>query len=256
MLLSQRKQEIMELLKEKRSISVQALIELLPVSPATIRRDIVSLEKDGLIRRTRGEIHLSGVEHETIFPYATRSIYHQEEKSRIGRLAARFVDEHTSIILDSSSTVFFLAQELLDRHLTVVTNSIDISAALTASHAQVISCGGLLQHEHRCFLGPDAQAFLSKIEVDAAFLGASGVRLGNGLTSSSPFQRDIKQAMIASAKKRYALFDSSKFTASKLYVFADFNEFDALITNTPLPGSKEESIMEQLIRSGVNIIHG
>ena len=171
-------------------------------------------------------------------------------------MAARFADEHTSIILDSSSTVFFLAQELLDRHLTVVTNSIDISAALTASHAQVISCGGLLQHEHRCFLGPDAQAFLSKIEVDAAFLGASGVRLGNGLSSSSPFQRDIKQAMIASAKKRYALFDSSKFTASKLYVFVDFNEFDALITNTPLPGSKEESIMEQLIRSGVNIIHG
>ena len=54
MLLSQRKQEIMELLKEKRSISVQALIELLPVSPATIRRYIVSLEKDGLIRRPRG----------------------------------------------------------------------------------------------------------------------------------------------------------------------------------------------------------
>ena len=163
MMLSQRKQEIMNILEELKSVRVQTLVDLLPVSPATIRRDIASLENDGLISRTRGEIHLSGLEHGVILPYATRSVYHRQEKSRIAKLAAGLVEDFMSVTLDSSSTIFFLAQELIERHLTVVTNSIDIPMVLTVSPSQVISCGGILQHEHRCFLGPDAQSCFSKI---------------------------------------------------------------------------------------------
>ena len=83
MLLSQRKQEIMELLKEKRSISVQALIELLPVSPATIRRYIVSLEKDGLIRRTRTG---DNRKYYILMPEGERTL--QNEYERIKKQAA------------------------------------------------------------------------------------------------------------------------------------------------------------------------
>ena len=124
MMLSQRKQEIMNILEERKSVRVQTLVDLLPVSPATIRRDIASLENDGLISRTRGEIHLSGLEHGVILPYATRSVYHRQEKSRIAKLAAGLVEDFMSVTLDSSSTIFFLAQELIERHLTVDRKSV------------------------------------------------------------------------------------------------------------------------------------
>lgn len=147
-----------------------------------------------------------------------------------------------------------LAQVLSDRSLNIVTNSIDVSCILAKSDNQVICSGGLLQGKHMCFVGPEAQMFFSKIEVDIAFMGASGVRLGAGFTTSSPLQYDTKRAIMSAAKKRYVLMDSSKLHSSHLYAFADFSEIDALITNTPRNDPEAEEMLHALESAGVTII--
>lgn len=244
----------MNLLKEKKSLRVQSLIEQMPAAPATIRRDISSLEAGGLIYRTRGEIHLSESDRSIVLPAIARGGLHASEKARIARYAAGLISNNMNIILDSGSTTAALAQKLTDRKVTVVTNSLDVSSILSKSNVNVICCGGMLQGDHMCFVGPDAQAFFSKIEVDIAFLGASGVRSTAGFTTSSPLQYDVKRAIVAAARKRYVLLDTSKLHSSHLYVFAGLKDFDAVITNTPDSGSVEEAMLSQLSDAGANIV--
>ncbi len=85
-------------------------------------------------------------------------------------------------------------------------------------------------------------------------MGASGVRLGAGFTTSSPLQYDTKRAIMSAAKKRYVLMDSSKLHSSHLYAFADFSEINALITNVPRNAPEAEEMLHALESAGVTII--
>ena len=254
MILTKRKQQIMDILKRENTIRVQELIDELSAAPATVRRDLVDLEAGGLIFRTRGEVHVVDSDKGNVLPYGARSSFHSQAKMQIAKYAAGLVSDNMNIILDSGSTVAAFAQRLTSKKITVVTNSLDVTYTLANSEACVISTGGMLQDKHMCFVGPDTQEFLAKIEVDVAFLGVTGVRGASGFTTSSPLQYDVKRAMIASAKKRYALFDASKFSSSHLYVFANFNDFDLIITTRPTPGSNEEAALEAIIEAGANVV--
>ena len=253
MVLSQRQQKIQEILQTSKTLRVQTLINQLDASPATIRRDITALENCGVLFHTRGEIHLAESE-KVVLPYNARSTFHARTKKAIAQYAAELVDDHRNLALDSGSTTAMLAQVLCERSLNIVTNSIDVACILAKTGNQVICSGGLLQGEHMCFVGPESQTFFSRIEVDIAFMGTSGVRPGAGFTTSSPLQYDTKRAIMSAAKKRYVLMDSSKLHSSHIYVFADFSEIDALITNTPKNDPEAESILRALEADGVNII--
>ena len=253
MILSQRQQRIQEILQGCKSMRVQALIDQLDASPATVRRELAVLESNGVLFRTRGEIHLAEPGKE-VLPYSTRSTFHARAKKSIAQYAAELITDHKNLALDSGSTTAMLARVLSDRSLNIVTNSIDVSCILAKSDNQVICSGGLLQGKHMCFVGPEAQMFFSKIEVDIAFMGASGVRLGAGFTTSSPLQYDTKRAIMSAAKKRYVLMDSSKLHSSHLYAFADFSEINALITNVPRNAPEAEEMLHALESAGVTII--
>lgn len=250
--LSTRKQEILALLKEKQSLSVSDLIQHFEVAPATIRRDIASLAEENLITRTRGEIHLPAAE---IVPAVwTRNTLHSNDKQMIAAAAAQLVHNGSTILLDSGSTTLALAQRLMDKTITAVTNSLDVAYVLANTAATVISSGGLLHGQHMCFLGPDAEKFMENIEVDLLFLGATGIRGSSGLTTSSPLQYNLKQSMMKSAKQIYALFDLSKFHSANIYLFANFSEIDGIITTKPVAGSYEYEQLMRIKDQGVNII--
>ena len=254
MILSGRQQELLNMIKEARTIRVQELIDTMSASAATVRRDIAFLESEGLIFRTRGEVHLAAADHAAVPPYYARSTVHSQAKNQIAKYALEMVEDHMNIAIDSGSTTAAFAQKLVERRLTVATNSLDVSYILAKSPSQVISCGGLLQSENMCFVGPEAQSFFSKIEVDIAFLGASGLRASAGLTTSSPLQYDIKRAILRAANRRYVLMDSSKLLSSHLYVFAEFSEIDAIITNAAAPGSEGAAVLQNLQDAGIQVI--
>ena len=144
MILSQRQQRIQEILQGCKSMRVQALIDQLDASPATVRRELAVLESNGVLFRTRGEIHLAEPGKE-VLPYSTRSTFHARAKKSIAQYAAELITDHKNLALDSGSTTAMLAQVLSDRSLNIVTNSIDVSCILAKSDNQVICSGGLLQ---------------------------------------------------------------------------------------------------------------
>jgi DeoR/GlpR family transcriptional regulator of sugar metabolism len=148
-----------------------------------------------------------------------------------------------TVILDSGSTCLAIALAIMDKEITVVTNSIEICSTLASTNIKVICTGGILENRHMCFLGRDANIFIEKIEVDIGFIGATGIRVDKGFTTSSPLQYDFKKQLIMSSRKPYIVFDSNKFYSANLYVFANYTDnFTGIITNS----SDDELVQKQL----------
>jgi len=252
--LSSRKQEILDILKKEKTVKVNTLIENFSVAPATIRRDITSLVESGLITRTHGEVHILDTS-EVIPSIDTRSSMYLDEKNAIGAFAKSLIAPGSLVVLDSGTTTLALAQQLLNDSYTVITNSLDISRVLSASNGTTICSGGMLDPSHMCFLGPDAEYFFSRHEVDVLFLGTTGISKSAGFTTSSPLQYNLKQVMLQNAKKKYVLCDLSKFHSANLYVFAKFTDVNGIITTRPAPNSYEQDFLSHLEKMGVPVFY-
>jgi DeoR family fructose operon transcriptional repressor len=105
----QRRNEILRILREQGSISVNQLAEHFQVSGTTIRLDLTALEKTGVISRTHGGAVLSGnSEREPLIPERENKV----EKERIAQKAVTLIGENDTILIDTGTTMHALAGAL------------------------------------------------------------------------------------------------------------------------------------------------
>lgn len=88
---------IIDYLKEHKRISVEQICSLFGVSRDTARRDLVKLQEQGAIIRTRGGAILPTV-HDEVKDYSGRLGMVSEEKSMIGKAAASLIREGDRMI--------------------------------------------------------------------------------------------------------------------------------------------------------------
>ena len=245
----ERRRRILDIVEERGSVAVHDLIDLIGVSPATVRRDLNALADQNLLIRTHGYAN-SIKKAAPIRTIDERFEISSPEKRAIARAALRYIEPGMNIILDSGTTTLELARLLMDEKLTIMTNSLDICAVLSQSENTVMCTGGIMDNRTRCLLGPDAVRFVSRFEVDAAFMGATGVRRNSGITTASPLQADYKHACVSAAREVYALFDSSKFESSSLYTFAEFSDIDRMIISEPDPDSEANEFLHEFDQAG------
>jgi DeoR/GlpR family transcriptional regulator of sugar metabolism len=109
MLAEQRRDQILNILVEKGSVSVKELFRRLKVSRETIRRDITRLDAENRLRKTHGGA-LSVDQVEPAF--AERLEVNIEGKRAIGWMAAGLVPDGASLIIDSGTTTLCVAEAL------------------------------------------------------------------------------------------------------------------------------------------------
>lgn len=243
MLVAERYEKIVQLVNERGSIRVSELSQLCGVTEETIRRDLDRLEQAGRLRRSHGgavsvkdqpEIQRSQPE----IPYAEREIMHALEKQRIAEEAVKRIHPNDRILLDASSTAWYMAKIIPDIPITVLTNSIKVAAELsTKERIQVISTGGILAHRSLSFVGPLAERSLDAYYVDKAFLSCKGVHIERGLSESNELQARIKHKMIGMTDETILLADASKFGTQAFAQVADLSQVNLIITDRSL---KEE----------------
>lgn len=126
MLAAERRKRIrMQLMDEKR-VHVSELSAAYAVSEETIRRDLERLETEGLASRTYGGAVLREDSREDT-PYDIRKRADVASKTVIAHLVASLISDGEYIILDESSTSYYIARELKSKkNLTVITNSMEI----------------------------------------------------------------------------------------------------------------------------------
>ena len=248
----ERQQDILTLLKTRKSISVTELSRAFFASEATIRRDLSRLEKVGLVKRTHGGVMLlEGADME--IPLAIRETEHHGEKQYIGRLASREVKDGDTIILDSSSTALHMTPHLKARKdLTVITNGARTAIEL-GQHLdlRVLCSGGWLRENSLSYVGGVAMRTLSDYRVRTLFFACRAVSMENGLSDPNEEEASLRRAMISRSDRVILLCDSSKFDKSSFCVVCDFNAIHCLITDR----QPDPAWMEFLTGHHVSVIY-
>ena len=243
-----RKQMILKLVRENGTLSTNQLIEKIPASPATIRRDLVELDKMGAVERKRGFVCHKDSSGDFIM-FDMRKSINDEEKNEIGKLAATLISDGDTVIIDASSTGLAIARNLINRkNITVITNSIQIAFLLSNSEVPVFVSSGLVYDF--AIVGSEAEGYFSERRVDIAFIGSTGVRRQEGLTSVSPLHAAIRKHMVKAATKVYAVLDSSKFERTGVELSVKFSELTGIVTSEKI---KNEEVLNELNRLGVEL---
>ncbi|CAM4242051.1 DeoR/GlpR family transcriptional regulator of sugar metabolism [Paenibacillus endophyticus] len=234
MLVHERYDKIVQLVNERGSIRVTELSELCQVTEETIRRDLDRLEQAGRLRRSHGGA-VSVKDQQPEIPYFEREIAQAEEKKRIAEEAIKLILPKDRILLDASSTAWYMAASMPDIPLTVLTNSIKVAMELSGKEKiEVISTGGILASRSLSYVGPLAERSLDAYHVDKAFFSCKGVHLERGVSESNELQARIKHKMVGMADQVILLADSSKFGVQAFTHVADLSDVDAIITDRRL----------------------
>lgn len=242
----ERQHQITAIVNSEGRARVVDLAERFGVSAVTIRKDLLVLESQRRLVRTHGgAIPVERNRPELAFD--VRELLHQEEKSRIGEIAARMVVDGEAVALDASTTALHVARQLAERdhwqELTVVTNGIRIAAEL-ASHPGIVVLmpGGRLRPEALSLLGQLGDSMFRKVNIQTAFLGATGFTIETGLSDSMEEEAQMKRSMVAAARRVVTIVDHTKWGRAAVATFCRTERIDAVITDTTAPAEMVDSL--------------
>ena len=213
MLTAQRYSLIRQLVREKSTISVAELAKKCDASEVTIRRDLASLERDGIITRIRGGAILADFSPDYLVNrFEEQCASHYREKQAIGAAAAQLIEPGETIIIDSGSTTLELIRNLADAQgITVVTPSIRNAEELERYTAiNTILTGGTLRSRTSSLVNPMFDKSLQSVMASKVFLGVTGISPEHGWTTNDFAEADVKKILVAHAQKVIVLADSSK----------------------------------------------
>jgi DeoR family fructose operon transcriptional repressor len=249
----ERQQAIARLVNQRGRMSVNQLAREYDVTTETVRRDLSTLERMGLVRRVHGGVvppaSLSLIEA----GLRERDQVNPESKERIARAALeQLPSSGGTILLDAGTTTSRFAGLLPpDHELTVVTHGVPIAARLAGQRQiDLRLLPGRVRRTTQAAVGADTITALSQLRVDVAFLGTNGVTAEHGLTTPDPDEAAVKRALIASARRVVALADASKFGVETAVRFAAVGEIDVLVTDSDVSSADRRA----LTKAGVEVV--
>lgn len=251
MLVAERQQKIEEIVNQRKSIRVSELSRMFSVTEETIRRDLEKLERDKKLARSHGGAVSLHPNESLEVPYSEREIMNVEEKQQIAFESIKYVQEGDKIILDASTTAWYMAKTMPDIPLIVMTNSIKVAMELSGKkQINVISTGGTLISKSLSHVGPLAEESFDSYHFDKAFISCKGLHLERGLSESDEQQARVKKRMLGSADTIYVMVDHSKFGA---LAFSKIGNLDAV--NRIVTDDKTDKLTLQRLRDkGLDVI--
>jgi ribose transport system substrate-binding protein len=241
----ERQQRLLDIIRKQPGIRVPEIARTLDVSEGTIRNDLRALSKTGKLTRVRGGAIVDG-QRLSSPAFTARARVSEEAKRRIARWAAELVDDGDTLLFDASTTVYYLAEFLKDRHnLTVVTNGIEIARSLAQNPSNnVILLGGLMRADGTSVSGTLSHKLLEDLYIKTAFLSCTGITLEAGLMEVDLDEAQLKRKMIQVAGSVVALIDSSKFGRIDLTPFARLDQITHLFTDSALDAAWVQQVRQ------------
>jgi DeoR/GlpR family transcriptional regulator of sugar metabolism len=232
MLKEERQQRILEVLQERKRVTVPELSRHFGISEVTIRRDLHDLAVSGKLQRAhRGAIEAAPAPPEP--PVFQRMALEQESKERIALAAAQLVQDGDSIFIGSGSTTTLLARRLVERkQLTVVTNSLSIAMDLAPGEGiTVVMTGGVLRGSELSVLGHIAEHSLQEVRVDKIFMGVQALSIESGWTTDHMPEVTTTRRILDMARQLIVVTDHSKLDRKAAAYIAPLKRITTLVTD-------------------------
>lgn len=252
----ERQQAIAALVMSQGRASVTELAQEYDVTTETVRRDLATLDKAGLVRRVHGGAVPARALHLVEQGVGERESTRADYKDAIAAAATEFFPlSGASVLLDAGTTTARIAAHLpTDRELVVVTNSVSIAARLaTVPTVTLQMLGGRVRGVTQAAVGEQALRVLDTIRVDIAFIGTNAISARHGLSTPDSEEAAVKRAMVKCANYVVVAADSSKVGREDFVSFAPISSVDTLITDTEI-ADDDRRVLEgegvEIIRAG------
>jgi DeoR/GlpR family transcriptional regulator of sugar metabolism len=246
----ERQNQILQLIARFSRLTISQVCETFLVSQATARRDLESLASQGKIQRVHGgAIPIQQANPEP--PILVRSSEQEEEKQRIGRLAAGLIEDGEAVFLGSSTTVLEVAKNLRQRrNLTVLTNSLLVINTLAGlPEITLVSLGGVLRQSELSFIGHITEQSLAEVRADKVVFGVRCLSLEHGLTNDYLPETLTDRAILGMGGQVIIVADYSKFGRVSTAFLAPLSAMHTLVTDNQAPAE----FLSALEQRGVHV---
>ncbi len=247
----QRKQKILDLLKENDSVRVTNLSRMFGVSEVTVRTYLEDMEKKGLLSRVHGGAVSS------YKPYYSMNLNqrletNQKAKVAIAERVAELIQPNDTVMLNAGTTTLLVFRKFpANYNLSIVTNSISIALEASGNpNYNVILVGGSVNTKYQFTYGNDAVRQLKKYHADKLILSVDGISADQGFTTYYDKEATVDVAMIEQSECCIIAADHSKFGHSAFAKIKDLQVADYIVTNATI----HSELAEELNENGVTVL--
>lgn len=251
MIKQKRYEKILEIINELHVVSIDDFCDQLNVSKATVRRDLIYLDENNLLKRTHGGA-ISMVKPATEeMPISMRHRMFKEDKENVAKAAIEMIRDGSTVYIGAGTTMRELASRLdVFTKLTVLTNDIGVAYEISQHTSNdLILAGGVLKKTTASLVGSFAENILRDLHVETAFMSADAVKPGMGFMDFNIDEVALKRLMIANSRKCVMLCDPSKFHADAFMSICPLSEIDLTITT----GELEPELEQQMLDEGITL---
>lgn len=241
-----RQLRIRQLLESQEFVDLETLCRELDASESSVRRDLISMESDGVLKRVYGGA-MATQSHDHQLDFAWQSTRMAEEKKRIAALSAALVEDGQTIILDGGSTVAAVARLLTCRSLHVITNSLPIAEIFSESrNIEVTITGGYLYPRIRATLGPLCEQMLGGVTADLLIMGIGGITV-EGFSNTNTLVVGPERKMIEVSRRVIVVADHTKFGRHAVLHLAPLDIADVVVSDTELAEPHREMLRDHAV---------
>jgi DeoR family myo-inositol catabolism operon transcriptional repressor len=236
MIPEQRREKILEKLRQRDIYTIDNLTRELKVSRITIQRDVSILVERGTVEKVHGGVRMKkDLEKKIESRFSMRMQQNLEGKIEIANKALEFVKDASIIFLDSSTTVYIFARELLKKKfldLNIITTSPAILCdSLDYPEIKMVATGGELRTAFNMFAGNWVIDFLNNVNINSAFISAAGVTPEGEVTSNNRELANTIITLFSRSEEVNLLVDSSKLYRQGMLGVATLQECKRIITD-------------------------
>ena len=248
---AERLKRISDYIEQRGNAKISDLAQELGVSESTVRRDLDTLVREGLIQRSHGGAtwirHSSSYEH----VYSEKMLIRGDEKKRIGAFCAEMVRDGDTLFLDSGTTTFQLAKLFPNARNYVITTCLNCAIELSSREdVSILMLGGSINKNSYCVNGSIAAEMVENMRFNIAFLGVSGYFPGTGFATSVAEDYVLRQKIVERSDCTVILMDSSKASSRGIYTFAPLDTVSYVVSDGHLP----QEMVEEVTASGITVL--
>lgn len=237
MLTEERFNQILQLVEQKKTVTVLELAEHLNTSESTIRRDLTLLHSRGKLTKVHGGATAADMDYSTRDAgLAFRKERNVEEKKQIANYAASLIEMFDLVYIDAGTTTEKMLDFITEKKAVYVTDAAGHARKLARKGCEVYLLGGRFKAETEAVVGCEAVEGIRKYNFTKGFFGVNGISIKAGYATPDIEEAMVKQEALKKCSQAYILADTSKFDKVSPVTFGALS--DAVILTTKLEKEK------------------
>lgn len=226
-----RQEQILEILKKQGYVTVRYLSDALQYSTATINRDLNSMQRSGLVKRSYGGVEIA--KKKKIAPLTQRQFYRKKEKRRIAEEAVKLIKSGDTVFLDGSTTVQYMIPFLSQRKdIRIITNSLRLAIELGDSNMEIICLGGRITERPYVLYSDQTLENVMRYHPDKMFFSVDRITESGDVHS---YYYLFHKVLLKNSAQSWLLTDKTKVVDQLEETLCDFSRLTGIISDFDFP---------------------